>query len=326
MRLRKSLRRLGRRLAIDAVTAIGMDTLARARERDEAGRGRSPIVRVLFLHESPQAHAAVLRRHLSWLRDHFNVIDFETFKRLLGGSPVPDDDRASVLLTFDDGLASNYDVAAPLLEAAGMRGVFFVVPGFSMLAGDEGRRFYLERIRNRRPGLTAMTPQQIRELAARGHTIGNHTFSHARLSETPAAQYEREIVKSAEIIESWIGRPVEAFSWPLVWDAITLDAHRMACRRHPYCFTPCSGRVNVRTDSSALIWRTSVEAAYDDAELRFKCSTLADAVSTRRRRRLEARLLGPSSGSLAEAECDADCGAEEIEIARRHVELDATRP
>jgi peptidoglycan/xylan/chitin deacetylase (PgdA/CDA1 family) len=284
------VRRLGRRLVSAGVTALGLDELTRSRERSEMRRRRTQVVRVLFLHESPEAHAERLRRHLSWLREHFNVIDFDRFKRLFEGSLVLEDDRPAALLTFDDGLATNYEIAAPILENAGMRGMFFVVPGFSVRTGDDARRFYLERIRDRRPPLTPMTPEQIRDLSARGHTIGNHTLSHARLSDIPEAEYQREIVESAAIIESWIGRPVEAFSWPLAWNAITSAAHRLACQRHPYCFTPCSGRTDIQTDSPRLIWRTSVEAFYDSAEFRFKCSGLADQVSAGRRRQL-ARML-----------------------------------
>lgn len=286
MSLRRMARRCSRRLVVDTAAWMGVDGLMRFRECREIRHRRTQVVRVLFLHESSPAHAERFRRQMVWMRDHFNVIDFEMFKRLFEGGLVLQDERPAVLLTFDDGLASNYDVAAPILEEAGMRGLFFVVPRFSASAGDEGRRFYLEHIRNRWPALNPMTPEQIRDLAARGHTIGNHTMSHARLSEIPEAEYESEIVESAAIIESWIGHPVEAFAWPLLWNAITPEAHRVACRRHPYCFTPCSGRMDLQTDLPCLIWRTSIEASYDAAEFRFKCSSLADAVSAGRRRHL----------------------------------------
>lgn len=286
MSLRRSFRKLGRRLVIDGVTAVGLDGLTRSRECREIRSRRTQLVRVLFLHESPPAHAGGLRRQLSWLLDHFDLIDFETFKRLFQRPREFQGGRPAALLTFDDGLASNYDIAAPILEDAGVRGVFFVVPRFSACTPDEARRFYAEHIRGNRPPLSPMTPDQIRDLSARGHTIGNHTLSHARLSDIPEAEYEREILESAAIIESWTGRPVEAFAWPLMWNAITPAAHRLACRRHPYVFTPCSGRTDVQTDSPHLIWRTSVEASYDAAEFTFKCSGLADQISAGRRRHL----------------------------------------
>lgn len=306
MTIRKTLRRVGRRAGIDTSIALDLDEFTRLRERYEADLQGKRIVRVLFLHETPAAESDRFREQLAFLRDRFNVIDFDTFKRLFDGSESLADNRPAAMLTFDDGMASNYEVAAPLLEEAGMRGLFFVVPRFSLCDERTSRDFYVRRIRSRRPGLPAMTPEQIRDLADRGHTIGNHTLTHAYLSETPESDWESEILDSADIIESWIGRPVEAFSWPFRWDAITPAAHRLAVMRHPYCFSPCSGRVDLQTDSPALIWRTSVETAYDLAEFRFKCSRLADHVSAGRRRRLTAMLSSNARVSVVGQFADAD--------------------
>ena len=297
---------MGRRIGINASTALGLDEWARASERRDMGRRTRPFVRVLFLHETPAETADRFREQLAFLHNHFNVIDFEMFKALYDGSASLPDDRPAVMLTFDDGMASNYEVAAPLLEEAGMRGLFFVVPHFSLCDDDAAREFYVERIRQRRPGLTAMKPEHVRDLADRGHTIGNHTLTHARLSETPSSRLESEILHSADIVESWVGRPVEAFSWPFRWDAITPEAHRMAVSRHPYCFSPCSGRVDLQTDSPALVWRTSVESSYDMAEFRFKCSRLADRVSAHLRRRAVQSLGGNTVGSVVVQLAHAD--------------------
>jgi peptidoglycan/xylan/chitin deacetylase (PgdA/CDA1 family) len=304
--LRKTLRRIGRRAGINASTALGLDELTRAIERQDMRSRARPFVRVLFLHETPAETAGRFRDQLAFLRDHFNVIDFEMFKALFSGSASLPDDRPAAMLTFDDGMASNYEVAAPLLEEAGMRGLFFVVPHFSLCDDKAAREFYVERIRKRRPGLTAMKPEHIRDLAERGHTIGNHTLTHARLSETPSSSLESEILQSADIVESWIGRPIDAFSWPFRWDAITPEAHRIAVSRHPYCFSPCSGRVDLQSDSPALVWRTSVESSYDMAEFRFKCSGIADCISAHLRRRVVQSLGGNIAASVVVQLAHAD--------------------
>lgn len=304
--LRKTLRRIGRRAGIDAAAALGLAERARASERREMRTRRRPFARVLFLHETPPETAQRFREQLAFLRDRFNVVDFEMFKRLFDGTASLADDRPAAMLTFDDGMASNYEVAAPLLEEAGMRGVFFVVPRFSECSERDARRFYVQRIRDRRPGLSAMTPDQIRDLADRGHTIGNHTLTHASLSETPSSELHSEIDESADVIQSWLRRPVEAFSWTFRWDAITPEAHRVAAARHAYCFTPCSGRVDLEIDSPLLIWRTSVESSYDMAEFSFKCSPLADHVSAHLRRRVAAALGANTVASVVAQLAHAD--------------------
>jgi hypothetical protein len=291
-----SQREVQRRLVIETCAQLGVDACARAMERRSIQRKHAAIVRVLFLHGTPAIHRDRFERQLDWLCTQFNVIDFSTFKAVLDGSVELNADRPAALLTFDDGFLNNFTIGAPLLETRGLRGLFFVVPAFSACASDaEARQFYRRRVRDI-PGPyfeRAMTPAHIRELADRGHTIGNHTYSHALLSETADAEYRREIVDSAAIVTSWTGRTVEAFAWPLVWHGITARAHRLITTHHRYCFTPCHGRVDPRIDSPRLIWRTNIEPHYDAAEIGFQCSALADAAAVLRRRRL-ARLLAPA--------------------------------
>jgi peptidoglycan/xylan/chitin deacetylase (PgdA/CDA1 family) len=205
-----------------------------------------------------------------------------------------------VLLTFDDGFVSNHDVAAPLLEEFGMRGVFFVAPAFTLADEEASRAFFATQLHGTAERYErAMTPDEIGALAERGHTIGNHTFSHARLSAIPEACYRHEILDAATLIESWTGRPVEAFAWPYRWDAITPAAHRLAAERHAYCFSPCAGVVDPRADSPALLWRTNAEADRPFAEFRFQCSGLADYANARRRKQVARTLLWHDHAALA---------------------------
>jgi peptidoglycan/xylan/chitin deacetylase (PgdA/CDA1 family) len=289
------LRTWRRQLAITGATALHLDRLERWRERREVQRGAS-LIRVVYLHATPLSRAAALRRQLRWLHEQFRIIDFASFERSLASSVSPDPHQPSLLLTFDDGFASNYGVAAPILEDLGLRAVFFVVPAFSLRSGEAALRFCRDRVRQSRVE-EAMTPEQIADLAGRGHTIGNHTFSHANLLKTSASEYEHEIIDSAAMIESWIGRPVDAFAWPFTWKAITPAAYRLAARRHRYCFAPCAGRTAAGVHAGSVIWRTNIETHASRAEWRFQCSRLADRAAAARRRHL--------SLVLAPAEVDA---------------------
>ena len=69
----------------------------------------------------------------------------------------PDGKRAAVVLTYDDTLVSQLDIAIPALDAAGLKGTFFLIG-------------------------SKITPEQIarwRSTAAEGHELGNHTIRHA---------------------------------------------------------------------------------------------------------------------------------------------------
>lgn len=80
---------------------------------------------------------------------------------------------AVVVLTFDDGLASQAR-AAELLREHGLTATFYVSSG---LLGRPGR----------------MTWRQVGELARAGHEIGGHTLTHARLDRLPPQEQRREI-------------------------------------------------------------------------------------------------------------------------------------
>jgi len=77
--------------------------------------------------------------------------------------PWPDGKRAAVVLTYDDTLVSQLDIAIPALDAVGLKGTFFLIS-------------------------SKITPEQIarwRSAAAEGHELGNHTIRHA----CPQANY-----------------------------------------------------------------------------------------------------------------------------------------
>src|SRR5262245_4406196 len=71
----------------------------------------------------------------------------------------PETRRRRVVITFDDGSASDYEVAAPLLAQRGFGATFYVVPG---RLGREG----------------SMTEAQVAELSRAGFEIGSHSMTH----------------------------------------------------------------------------------------------------------------------------------------------------
>jgi peptidoglycan-N-acetylglucosamine deacetylase len=70
----------------------------------------------------------------------------------------------AVSLTYDDALPCHFETAGPALEAAGLRGTFNLILG--------------------RPGFRDHWAAW-KELAARGHELGNHTVNHPCRSEPP---------------------------------------------------------------------------------------------------------------------------------------------
>lgn len=108
---------------------------------------------------------------------------------LAAGSEVP-------LITFDDGHASHHRYAAPALERRGLRGLFFVTAG------------WIEQ----RAGF--MDWAQSKDLAAAGHDVQSHGWSHRLLTHCTPEELEVELARSRQTLEDRLGRVVDAISMP----------------------------------------------------------------------------------------------------------------
>ena len=103
-----------------------------------------------------------------------------------------------VCLTFDDGPDPEWTPAIlDILKARGVKAMFFVL-------GSEAEKF----------------PDLVRRIAAEGHEIGNHSYTHTDLARVPEALVKLELNANQRLIESLIGKSTALFRPP--YDA---DAH-----------------------------------------------------------------------------------------------------
>lgn len=101
-------------------------------------------------------------------------------------------DRAPVFLTFDDGPDPVHTpLILDMLDNAGMRATFFVV-------GE---------LASRRPTL-------LREVEARGHEVGNHSYSHPHPRLLRGARARREVIDGAAAIADILGTAPRLFRAP----------------------------------------------------------------------------------------------------------------
>jgi hypothetical protein len=139
----------------------------------------------------------------------------------------PEGRLAAVSLTFDDGHPSQLTRAVPLMEERGLTGTFYVCP-----RGEAYRREL----------------QPWRELAARGHEIGNHSLSHIcsrNFSADPAAkglerttleEIEADIVEAERRLQEAVPAPARSFCYPCyqtdVGEGLTRQSYVPVVARH----------------------------------------------------------------------------------------------
>jgi peptidoglycan/xylan/chitin deacetylase (PgdA/CDA1 family) len=102
-------------------------------------------------------------------------------------------------LTFDDGAASDYTVAFPILCELGLRATFFVVPTLVDTPGF-------------------VTWAQLREMVAAGMEIGSHSLTHPFVHALDREGLLREFGESKRILESRLGIAVRSASLPRGWE------------------------------------------------------------------------------------------------------------
>jgi len=106
-----------------------------------------------------------------------------------GGETVP-------RLSFDDGHASQFRYAFPLLQKHRVRAIVFAIAGWM----------------ERRPDY--MTWAQLREMAAAGHEVQSHGLTHRFLTECTDLELSEELGASRDELQQKLGRVVDAISMP----------------------------------------------------------------------------------------------------------------
>ncbi len=191
-------------LAPAPVTADGSD--------DQAAAGQAPWTRsivcpILYTHEV--VNQALLRRFLaSLVAAGYQPTTLASVNAAMSGSA--DSPRGCIVLTFDDGLLSQYLNALPVLTDMSIPAVFFVLPGF-----NDGVHRY-------------MGTAELQSMANAGLELEAHTCNHPnlpRLARLNLSAFFAEVQDCKRILEGITGQSVDYLAYPYgAYDLTVLDA------------------------------------------------------------------------------------------------------
>jgi peptidoglycan/xylan/chitin deacetylase (PgdA/CDA1 family) len=91
-----------------------------------APQRNSDCARILMFHSTPRNRARQFERVLRYLRRQFDVVSLASLVDAIDSPTAPL--KRKVVLTFDDGVRNNVEVAYPILQKLGLPATFFVCP------------------------------------------------------------------------------------------------------------------------------------------------------------------------------------------------------
>jgi peptidoglycan/xylan/chitin deacetylase (PgdA/CDA1 family) len=145
---------------------------------------------------------------MRWLSDHgYNGVTLDqVFAAWDRGAPIP---AHPVVVSFDDGLQSQYAGARPMLERLHWPGVLNLAINH-LDSGD-------------------ITAAEVRELISEGWELDAHTFSHVDVTTLDPAQLEHEVGESRTYLQHKFGVPVDFFCYPAgAYDEAAIQAVKAA--------------------------------------------------------------------------------------------------
>jgi peptidoglycan/xylan/chitin deacetylase (PgdA/CDA1 family) len=165
-------------------------------------------------------------------------VDVERFERVLDAVTG----RGDVRITFDDGNASDVEIALPRLLERGLTAEFFMLAG---LLGKPGR----------------VDADGVRALVAAGMRIGSHGWAHRDWRRLTPQDVELEMVEAGRVLAELAGRPVSRVAIPFG----SYDRHvlrRLRDAKITRAYTSDGGRASPGTWLQA---RTSLRHDLDQA-------------------------------------------------------------
>jgi len=149
-----------------------------------------------------------LEQQMGWVARARTVLPLrEAVGRLDGSWRLP---RGHAALTFDDGFASVYDHAFPILARHQLPATVFLV---AETLTPEGRAVDWVDEPSARP-LTTLTLEQVREMQAAGVDFQSHSYSHLDLTTLSYEECRADLRRSRELLSDLLHDDVAMLAYP----------------------------------------------------------------------------------------------------------------
>ncbi|EMK25782.1 polysaccharide deacetylase family protein [Leptospira kirschneri] len=144
-------------------------------------------------------HPNLLEEQFKFLKAAgYHTVRLDQFYSYINGKKPSDFPDKPILLTFDDGSKTHWEVLVPLLKKYGFTASIFIYPSII----SSGKKYY-------------MTWDQLNNALDSGVLdLGSHTLYHPKLPTMSRALIRKQLLESKQILETKTGRKVIDLAYP----------------------------------------------------------------------------------------------------------------
>lgn len=219
-------------------------------------------LRVLVYHHIEKKNFSKFYDHLKYLKKEWNFITPSQFenhlrdKKKLKGK--------NLLLTFDDGFKSNFNVEKEVLKNLNIKCIFFVPSEFIKLNSlKKSKKFIKKNILDSYPEkqneLNNMSIKDIKSLLRNGHMIGSHTKTHANLGTIKnLSKLKKEVLESSNDLKRLLKININHFAFTYGnYESMNKESLKMTFSKYRFVYSCLRGN-NFDTKKGTIIRRDAI--------------------------------------------------------------------
>ena len=247
-------------------------------------------IRVVNYHSTPPHEAAKFEAQLSFFRDHYSSVSYTDLVQFFKTGKWHKS-KPGLIISFDDGIRDNVDIAVPLLDKYGFIGWFFIPPGLIDASSAEQMEFVGKTAGRYKPtysdGRYLMSWDEISKLYDT-HVVGCHTMTHHRMNEKDSEEkVHHEIIASKHLMEEKLHKKIHIYCWVGGEEHTYTEAAARKIEEGGYLFSFMTNTFPLTKGQSPLqIHRTNIETRNSLALVRFQLSILMDLLYSGKRNRV----------------------------------------
>ena len=240
---------------------------------------RKCYIRVINYHDTPKKFGYNFEQQLIFYKRNFCPVDLKDLENLIGAKWKKE--KPGLIISFDDGLESNYAIAAPLLEKYGFTGWFFIPVG--LIGTGKCKDFHHTGNKD----CSYMSWREITKLN-KNHIIGCHTLTHCRLfSSLSEEKLKQEIINSKEILENKLNSKNDIFCWVGGEEETYTTKAAKYIREAGYRYSFMSNNKIILPGVNRFqLQRTNIEVDWPLSLVKFYLSGIMDIIYTGKRNRV----------------------------------------